>query len=433
MDPNHDPQLITYSRCEKAGASILSRVRAETTFGVSHIFTASTKIKIKNRPTAVRFPRQSDLGRILKRASKEPVLLFDDNKRRAWLIMLSDAILLMVRREFDLDASALDGEVVVNTLTNLPVKLKGSPVEEYISDSWSNMEVLAEKLESSFRGKLNLRTRHLYGYEFRDVAEQLMSPPKQATLLTSHGGWNPLIRDINALVLFGAEFGDLMRPHPPAVCQQCANLPPGYDYMATCVPTILRLYEKVGEAQTRRHLNNGSPKLQWNCEGSSTLFKPCDQGCIGDCGRRQQIVHVDSADCPPPQDLAHDGAIIFGTASTPRYHTLLITNGHATKRSNLTSRRSPGSVNLSIGEALPSTLGPTARVASADVLKSSGSVTETTGSLPHNSADSYWPHLNTQLLSESAMATTASLLREHGEYPEPEFETMIVEHAWSRF
>lgn len=469
-NPSYDPQRITFSKCENEGARTLSRISLEPpTFGISKIVTASTKLKIKGRPNGISYPRQGDLGRILGRASQKPALLFDHDKKRAWLVMCSDAIILMVRRQFDIPTSALNGGDARTTLNKL-AKMQGLPtsLEDWISDTWSYMEVLANKLEESLKETscLSFSPGHyLCGYEFMAIARELTAYPKRTRLSGSHGGWGPLIQNIHALVLFGAEFGDLMHPsalHSPVVCQQWANLPPDCDYMAASVPTILELYEQAGEGSTRGCLNNGNPKLQWDRARSSTIFEPCGQGCSDVCDKRQQIVALSSVKRAPPPDLPCNGAIIFGRGAdwtqrlrgkhsiigcrdnsnphTPLHHALLPTNGQATEQSDHISESSPDHVMFTMDPAPPASARSTAQGFSEKVLAALASVTESRssytqdfgnsgGTVPatHQTLDS----THASNVREDDMEIVISHLQDVVRVSERVLETLVFYNPWS--
>lgn len=345
-DLNYDPCPITYSRCDNSGSRITERIDIQDPqIGVSQIGSVAAKIKIAPRPVSVPFPHQNNLEQILERASLLPVLLFDHEHRRSWLVMTSDAILLIARRRYlpprgILPPSAFGDITAVETLAELAAR--GVLLSDWIVSTWSFLEMLTAKLEESLSGKHDWKRGifsgwggdNLCGYEFMAATEQKSACPKRVELKSSHGGWNRLVRQAKALVLFGAGFGELIYPSPHSrhlMCQRWAKMPREHDYMATCVSTMLELYREAGEELTLQRFTTGRPELRWDCTGSQ-LFEPCE-GHKCTCDRRQRIVSTpwigSRAPRSPRRDELHqDGAVIFGKDRGRMLGGVSLSRGH---------------------------------------------------------------------------------------------------------
>lgn len=313
LSPSNDAVFISTSTCPDAGSSISSRVQvSDLTFNIGHVGTGfNFKTRIARRPCRVRPDRKASIDSIFEFASQIPVLLFDYNERRAWLVMCSDVMALMARHS---NRPLLSAE-------ELPQDVPAGAAEQAlfsnfdIRSSWSFMEILSKDLEEA------LSTKHrypisdrLYGYEFMEVLQQEAARPKCASLKPSHGGWNRLIRQKNILVLFGAGFGDLIQPSMQAqqlLCQKWWTMQDGKDYMATCVSTMRTLYRKAGHESTFGALTTGSPTLQWD-RAKSWVYEPCERhNCT--CDRRQRIIPASDAEHPPQEEhLVNGAAIMFG-------------------------------------------------------------------------------------------------------------------------
>jgi hypothetical protein len=118
---------------------------------------------------------------------------------------------------------------------------------------------------------------------------------KEAAIEDSSGGWQKLIHDVKAIVLFAQGFGELIGPiSSPGLCPRWRSLPKGKDYMASGVPLLKRLCEEAGSSSPYLHLT--PTKLQWHSK--SLLFENCrsidntNKACS--CDRLQQVISKSS-------------------------------------------------------------------------------------------------------------------------------------------
>ncbi|KAL7934193.1 hypothetical protein V8C35DRAFT_279947 [Trichoderma chlorosporum] len=120
----------------------------------------------------------------------------------------------------------------------------------------------------------------LSGFNFMDVALCKALRPIAAKLQIADNdvGWTDLVSSLEALTLFGDDFGELIKPTAESAsktCSQCgfeASLPSGKDYLAVCVSVLERILEA----------NNGNKDttpwrliddLHWNIDENA--FKAC--------------------------------------------------------------------------------------------------------------------------------------------------------------
>jgi len=149
---------------------------------------------------------------------------------------------------------------------------------------------------------------------------------KETYLEKSSGGWIDLAQDIDAIVLFGSGFEDIIKAKEESTAGLChiwKTVPKGKDYLTVSVPLINQLYERAGSKLTRKYLT--STHLQWHRGGQ--LWEPCRSSrpfsCT--CIRLQQVV---SESCTrfgsvlDPGALEENGAVIFGQANDPVASTL---------------------------------------------------------------------------------------------------------------
>jgi hypothetical protein len=154
--------------------------------------------------------------------------------------------------------------------------------------------------------------RHLEGWEFRDVATGADPLLPKATILQDFGlGWVDLVRNINAIILFGMDFGEILKPSgmdeqhslscesdiakvdlatDPAqggnLCARWTRLPSALDLLATTTPVIRDIMERVyRHPDENKHLRELVEGLYWhspdrvfeNCHCGADPAKHCDR------------------------------------------------------------------------------------------------------------------------------------------------------------
>ena len=140
------------------------------------------------------------------------------------------------------------------------------------------------------------------------------------------GAWTDLARDIDAIVLLGSGFEDIIRPKEESskrLCHSWKSVPKGNDYLTLSVPMMELMYEQAGSKLSRKHLT--STHMQWHHSG--LLWDPCVSMTPLSCGcdRLQQVVSSQSAKFGRIRNsgpLEEDGALIFGQSSHPLASTM---------------------------------------------------------------------------------------------------------------
>lgn len=113
--------------------------------------------------------------------------------------------------------------------------------------------------------------KHLEGWDFKDFAtsEDLIYT-RVKTLQTFAKGWVDFTREINAVTIFGKNFGEIIRPaHPASLCGPWIRHPFRMCYLAACVSDLKEAPEIVfngNEAKVGK-------RVIWNVPDD--LFKPC--------------------------------------------------------------------------------------------------------------------------------------------------------------
>lgn len=116
--------------------------------------------------------------------------------------------------------------------------------------------------------------RFVPGWEYMDIVQMGAKKIrlKQAELSRTSGKWDSYARDIEAVVLFGANFGDIYRPAAPdLLCSTFATLPRNECFLAIRVDAIERLFEEQGSLEDQQMLTASGNTLF----GPPNLFQPC--------------------------------------------------------------------------------------------------------------------------------------------------------------
>lgn len=311
--------------------------------GFQNILTGKVNFIMGVKDSRLHFERGGPFQKIVDCAENTPVVLYDVDDCRAWLVPALDVMLHVIQTQHHTRPYKIGGKTVeivpadpvsINRCTarnaviqNESRKLYEDQAKDYsfkdtIIDIWLQMERLRVKddlIESSPGVALHgtLRSK-LQGWEYMSLVEQKNYRRKEVDIAKSSGGWVDLIDDIDCLVLFGTGFQEIIRPSSISgrLCSRWRTLPKKKDYLAAGVPMLELLYTEAGSRISRKHLSTNH--LQWH-RGSS-LFEPCNSTPLIHCGcdRTQQIYH-DSlfktfGQVNPPGKLEERGCVIFGQA-----------------------------------------------------------------------------------------------------------------------
>ncbi|KAF5690087.1 alcohol dehydrogenase [Fusarium circinatum] len=114
--------------------------------------------------------------------------------------------------------------------------------------------------------------QNVTGWEYMDVVNNVkVILPKSVDLKKSCGRWNDYAKDIEAIVLFGANFGDILKPGSSELCSNYKCLPRDECYLGVRVNALQWLFDRQGSSQDQKKLSPSGLTLQ----GSQDLFKPC--------------------------------------------------------------------------------------------------------------------------------------------------------------
>ncbi|KAL6401515.1 hypothetical protein AUP68_15388 [Ilyonectria robusta] len=296
------------------------------TVGFQQIATAEANFKFMAPQSPAFFKQHRRYAAMIRLTKDARVLLYDSDDKRAWLVTADEVILHMAQYRLVRSPAMMDGQVVNIKATgpaaealqsNASLTLEeGYTFQDMVKNTWAMLEFLQADLEAKKKDTSPLwKNNFLSGYEFRACAEEASSfTIRQLKLDRSAADWASLVRSINALVLFGRGFGELLKPGVGGeigLCPRWRTLPRCRDLMATSVKVLQQLYDEVPAEGPRRYL--ASSKLEWH-RGDSLLFESCIpplDSCY--CQRAQRIVPGYSLTrLKPPGDLAPDGGVVFG-------------------------------------------------------------------------------------------------------------------------
>ncbi len=335
-----DYESIDWSKAKVAGPSLRF---TGGTLGVSKIITAQVNFVLGVKDGPFHYSQQGPFQKTINRAERIPVVLYDQKDRRAWLVPALPVILHIIQlknhiRPFivggnKVEISPLDPSrngyaareaVDKNKSQKLYDRETNEDDQDYcfrdaILDTWSILDRLMER-EATTQATPGMtvhasRQNILYGWEFRDVADDESNFKQKAQVLKKTAGrWRHLVKDVDAIVLFGSGFGDIIKPTPesPRLCQRWRCLPKEKDYLAACVPMLETFYAKAGHRLDHQYLT--SAKLVWH--RGSMLFEQCaeDTSECCKCDRLQQVSYHVFDHNRPPGTLEANGCVVFGHA-----------------------------------------------------------------------------------------------------------------------
>ena len=316
--------------------------------GFQTMITGQLNFVLGAKDGRLHFSHKRPFHRILQCAENTPVVLYDIEDHRAWLVPALDVMLHIVQTRHHLSPYRIDGRditltpvipksgkstaaaaVMMNQLRQLYDHDLATETKYYYKDAildlWSQIERLMEKEDSIESGTglalYGTMQSQIYGWEYMSLVHEKNYRRKEAAIGKTSGGWVDLVNDIDALVLFATGLDDVIKPVADLsnLCPLWRSLPKGKDYLAVCVSTMELLYSEAGSRSTHKHLSTSH--LQWH--RGSTLFEQCTGALSGrcECDRTQQIYH-DSlfrtfGRVRPPGKLEENGCVVFGQSRHP--------------------------------------------------------------------------------------------------------------------
>lgn len=261
---------------------------------------------------------------------------------------------LVVKRDRQIENSQMITKTFTDLVGELFTQLEGI---------MANQEEFAK--EPGWELKLD-RASHLYGWEYMDLVKRKHDLKLRGIQLRKTcGGWPRLMRELDAVVLFGVGFDSIIQPAlGAALCSEMTMLPCQRDYLAMEVFTLERLYVESGASV---HTGIAQVTLSGtHLHPSKHLFESCpyrprrggsrsSEKCT--CERVQQVVFKKQSKITQKLPvLGATGAIIIGQGAGTRIEEI----GKSMPAGILSKKPAPQLVSVSsVNEA--SSTEPTAR------------------------------------------------------------------------
>lgn len=326
-------------------------------------------VGIRDKP--VYLPRAKSYSGLLDWVSGQPVIFYDIDDRRAWLIDGASALLHLVRASIDQDREkpayrskwkfdgSLDGDTIyqggtvaaIETLSNIenlnralylddirPVG--GGKLEEVhyyfrdrVHETLHYLQVLIDHQAQVaaqdgywFRQSGKILTKSLIGFDFWDIAKP-PGPirPRAYHLRTGGHGWIEYIRSVRATTIFGKKFGELLQAQDQqSLCPGWRSVPMGMDYLGASVATLKAIHEARNEAV----MGTGEITTEIVWSSRVELFTQC--GCLSHTLPTSKHLHLDPVQLLLPKGqkihlevpkihgnitlgkLSDKGAVLFG-------------------------------------------------------------------------------------------------------------------------
>lgn len=118
----------------------------------------------------------------------------------------------------------------------------------------------------------------LNGWEYMELVRHTKNPrPKSVSLKGPCGRWQAYARDINAVALLGANFGDVFQPlwDWPFGCKHFRTLPQDRSYLAVKTETLRHLFERQRCSKDQMRLTTSGLMLQGTAGFLASGHFPC--------------------------------------------------------------------------------------------------------------------------------------------------------------
>jgi hypothetical protein len=284
----------------------------------------------------VNFTYAGVYSQLLRDSTREMALLYDAEAKRSWIVSKLSLLLYMCHRHV-IDRGdknrvpnvpghtnpadlwpLLDGQGELVVYGESPSELR---LRTLMTGLNANLLSTAQNTEEAGRASL-------YGYEFFDIVNSPGSGAwmRKAKIGTASGNWVGLAAFVDTIV-FGAGFGDVIKPSTSSWCQNidptCVTVPSGANYLTMpvhCINQLLqRLCGKIVDSETQYiELADG---VYWIVSGLD--FQRCcatPDGSAGCWRRNETFQRLESTKLrrtitkprAPLLQLPVGGAIVFG-------------------------------------------------------------------------------------------------------------------------
>ena len=259
-----------------ASGCILDKV----TLTAGYIVTGGMEVRLGRKDVPVHIARDCYRKKLQWMAQKF-VVLWDSGQNKGWLVNGNSALLHLTRAS--LEHNRTDGfssefcfdskEIKEPSIPDVPgsalevlrhAENRRLPLyeengsftrfEDRVGDLCDRLgHILDNQHRAAAQNGVTLKLspwRHLEGWDFKDLAtERDPIYPLVAVIPTISRGWVDFVRDIQAAVLFGRGFGEILRPSAKSnvSCTHWTILPPDTYYLAAAVADLRTIMELDGD------------------------------------------------------------------------------------------------------------------------------------------------------------------------------------------
>ncbi|KAK6535580.1 hypothetical protein TWF694_002035 [Orbilia ellipsospora] len=279
------------------------------------------------------------------------IVLWDEQENRGWLVNGTSALLHLLRKSLESEISSDFGSyicfkkeqmqespkpweynsaiyVLLNE-NNLGLKIYRDEdycIRDRLEQLYDAMDKIIEHQDNIAKRCANLnigREKYLEGWDFCSLAtNQDMIKPRVAELRDTCIDWISFTRAIQAVVLFGHGFGEILKPRGGYPCTRWANLPTGSYYLAAAVGDLKKIMYTNGGQDNPLKLTDDI-----RCHSSQDVFSMCECKGKGDVEQHSDLTNAlvpSIRGTLPPNGYVqlHDrGEINFGSnrSSEPRF------------------------------------------------------------------------------------------------------------------
>lgn len=207
----------------------------------------------------------------------------------------------------------------LNSLSLPKSKKRFYRLEDRVEELYEVLEMLLDhQIDKAGQKGVKMKAharKHLEGWDFKDIVSDKDPIYPRGEILHAIGkGWVDFVRSIQAVVLFGKGFGEIIQPVYYMKCPQWKQVPRGKYYLAACVSDLQQIMEMEGDNTTiPMRICHG---ISWISPSAAFNACPCTKTREQGHSDLVQILWPTSlTKLLPIQNKIHlyqEGAVIFG-------------------------------------------------------------------------------------------------------------------------
>ncbi|KAL4951427.1 hypothetical protein BDW69DRAFT_186424 [Aspergillus filifer] len=313
------------------------RILKNASLSLDHVITDELSVSLGRKDVRV---RRDGYMRKMKWISGKYMTLWDSGEKRSWFLNGATGLLHIVRASLERERSdtafrsaislkpediheAAEShrshaalEVLLN-IHNLNLRVYHVDADitfkNRVEDCYDQLEKLFDYQTIGLRKDQNVPRSCLEGWDFQDLAHE-RDPiyPRHTTLHEEGLSWVDFTRSINAITLFGRDFGELIRP--VNICSKSSAITPGKSFLVAAVSDLNKVMASNGDLfSTPIRLTQDT---LWYVAESTSFRCLCEHS--GQNHRAPAIQSLlpysmrDELPTRPPGNRGHNGAVIFG-------------------------------------------------------------------------------------------------------------------------